>query len=718
MTLVPFVVHIRGPLYPVRIPVRNLPLFFCENVMQGFRLDATSVELLRCAGGENQDTPVTLPSDKIRNIIQEIIMERNWFFASSTWGKSRVDHVEQETTRWEIVKGRLIDPKYTREEQTFESWNVRVSQSPDLGPSAEALATTCQSQNRHENTSSAPRQSEPNDDQPSENIPLVSLKLDWSTSELHVVRSVLSYVWEGYSEGNVVQTRETTKWVQELVGTVDLSLYGHELTLRDELISRVFHAVVGVSRLPLTSIESPLPGFTFGQLGYVARKPLSDSQEQPLSNWKQLLESGLTRELNWQEVVRLLELLLRLEARVRDPELVRTFLQRWKTLRYSNVELPELLRQVVNVTSLSPYTNFVENLLHFTRCLADDPEGISTEDHVDFLGYVLRQLGRHLTAYDLVVFHNRGANYPDALFLDAVLSEYLRLIGNHPTLFSDSSDDDARTQRTKRLRRRALRQGFLHWHKYRGLPVPVAPTSPGENTRVLPVPYVRVPEDQLLQLTAREKRLFENRELTIPRHATDVVFQCFRDLSHPRELQELGTAVFIDRPLGIRKAPGEPDQTVLFSHVAFSGSIAEQRLAFLAELSPEVKPGELSVSLPKGISVRAYAAIPPRVVSLADAVRAADDFLLLHTTRSAVAEFVDQYPALPWSLTQTNPKTPQKLLILPDPETLSSDAIQLVVYDRNLQEVFRTEADLSAGYIGVGGKEFPRNGLRLLRKQK
>ena len=61
---------------------------------------------------------------------------------------------------------------------------------------------------------------------------------------------------------------------------------------------------------------------------------------------------------------------------------------------------------------------------------------------MDFLGWLLRQLGRHLTAYDLVVFHHRGANYPDALVLDAVLKAYLIRIERRPELFLDDTRDD------------------------------------------------------------------------------------------------------------------------------------------------------------------------------------------------------------------------------------------------------------------------------------
>ena len=73
---------------------------------------------------------------------------------------------------------------------------------------------------------------------------------------------------------------------------------------------------------------------------------------------------------------------------------------------------------------------------------------------VDFLSLRLLQTVRHLAAYDLVTFHHRGANYPDALLLDAALKEYLRLLEQHPQIFT--ADDEVAL-----IRRRALRVGWL-----------------------------------------------------------------------------------------------------------------------------------------------------------------------------------------------------------------------------------------------------------------
>src|SRR4029077_11042057 len=133
-----------------------------------------------------------------------------------------------------------------------------------------------------------------------------------------------------------------------------------------------------------------------------------------------------------------------------------------------------LMRTMFNEVSLSPWTDFVERALAFVRRLVEGGH-LTVAAHVDFLVYGLRQLGRHLTAYDLVTFHHRGANYPDALLLDLVVKEYLRLIELSPELFALEAGDRGR------LRRRALRQGWMLRRHYEGHLVPDAPTSPGEN---------------------------------------------------------------------------------------------------------------------------------------------------------------------------------------------------------------------------------------------
>src|SRR5262249_16067607 len=152
-------------------------------------------------------------------------------------------------------------------------------------------------------------------------------------------------------------------------------------------------------------------------------------------------------------------------------------------------------------------TDLTDKALTFLNCL-EGQRYLDAATATDFLSYLLRQLGRHLTAYDLVTFHHRGANYPDALLLDAVLKAYLARIQACPQLLLDAPEDDEHVRRAKRLRRRALRQGWLLRRRYEDHPVPNLPTSPGENNRVLPPSHPRVPEEQILQPARRTKRLY------------------------------------------------------------------------------------------------------------------------------------------------------------------------------------------------------------------
>src|SRR5260370_38644789 len=150
--------------------------------------------------------------------------------------------------------------------------------------------------------------------------------------------------------------------------------------------------------------------------------------------WRDLIAHGLNAELSWTETAKLLEVLLRAVPAEESGEVAERFSARWRELGHNAEELPKLARTVFNDVSLSPWTEFVENALAFVRRLVEGGH-LTVAAQVDFLAFLLRQTGRHLTAYDLVTFHHRGANYPDALLLDLVLKEYMRLIERHPELF-------------------------------------------------------------------------------------------------------------------------------------------------------------------------------------------------------------------------------------------------------------------------------------------
>jgi hypothetical protein len=349
---------------------------------------------------------------------------------------------------------------------------------------------------------------------------------------------------------------------------------------------------------------------------------------------------------------------------------------------------------------------------------------LSAAEVADLLGHLLRQTGRHLTAYDLVTFHHGGANYPDALLLDALLRAYLEAVDRDPPLFLNRASDEEPEQKQKRLRRRALRQGWILRRRYEGHLVPDSPTSQGENMRILPPPHVHVPEEQLLHPHRRNRRLFADDPIDAHLTASGraVLVQSIEDLSHPLELRELGMALFLDRPLGALKNPVEPDQTLLLSYEAFSRTLAERRLDALAHNLQLLSSAQHDVCLEQlrsglkveGRPVATVASVGrPGVVSLSDACRVADDFQLLHSTRRSVADFLDQYDlrALASHVPLDWLRGTRRVLIVGEVER----EIVLRLYDDMGQLRLELVADLSAGYGMRAGVEFPRNGLRVQR---
>jgi len=400
------------------------------------------------------------------------------------------------------------------------------------------------------------------------------------------------------------------------------------------------------------------------------------------------------------------------------------FVARWKEIGHEVADLVPLFRELFEEISLSPYTNFVDNLLLFIECL-ERQGSWTTEDRLDFLSWLLRHLGRHLTAYDLVTFHHRGANYPDALLLDRVLKSYLRLIEDQPDLFFAAGE--VINHRRKRLRRRALRQGWLLRRRYEGHPVPEAPTSPGENARVLPPSYPRLPEEEILRPDKRRHRLFENDELEPHwnERAESALRQSIRDLDHPEELQELGMALFLDRPLGGFKSPGEPDQTPLLSYEAFSRSVAEARLHFLVQRSGLLAPDERGTLGEKLRDLKIEGISPPPgeraarpgSVSISDALKASPDFVILRTTKKSVSDFARcfQFEVLAPQLSLD--QWPQGLatLVVREPGESPSFGDLLVVYDSTGAKRLELSIDSSQGYQCRAGLQLPRAGLRVVR---
>ncbi|MBM4068783.1 MAG: hypothetical protein FJ271_07540 [Planctomycetes bacterium] len=586
------------------------------------------------------------------------------------------ERLPREEIAWEISRGRLVPPRFAREAKSFTSWNVY---HVEAGRRSAA--------------------------------PILSFKLDETARQLHVVRAVLCHVWEAVDAGNnVIDSRETTAWVPELVGTIHLEEFQHssEAELRAEISDLVAAAVLGASRLPLTSLESPLPGFALGHLAFVDHRGGADV---PLRSCRELMErlhDGMQAGRAPAELARLLEAALRVADIAEVPDLADLFARRRRWHLRPARDVLGLLCVMFNDVSLSPWTGLVDNAMSFIGCLVSQGDATAA-DEVDFLGQLLRQLGRHLTAYDLSTYHHRGANYPDALLLDACLKRLLHLCETHGDLFSAEGG-------LPQKRRRALRDGWRLRAHYEGHCVPDAPTSPGENARVLPAPFVRVPEEQLLHPGKRRRRLYDGDPLTAGEHARAILTQSLRDLESADELREQGLAVFIDRPLGAGKAPGEPDRTPLLSYLAFSRSIAARRLNELGELCRAL---DLAIDL-AGLHAR-LAGMPIRgmhldnvqtantgIVSLADVRRVAEDFVLLRTLPAGVRQLAG---AFDWRGVEFDvTRAFHNSLIVPV-ESVIDCGPTLAVFDTALSRVLDLTADLREGYRLRRGLEAPRAGL-------
>jgi hypothetical protein len=584
---------------------------------------------------------------------------------------------------WEVFRGRLLDPAHTRQRRTFASWNVH--------------ALTAEGRS---------------------NEPLLSLKLDAAAGELHVVRGIDSYVWEGYDSGNnVYLSRERRKWVRELVCTIRLDHFSDLGDLEDELACALFHAVVGVSRLPLSSVEAPLPAFSFGGLFYCYR-PEAAAGEGPLRSWEELATKMLGPALAWRERARLLETFLHAAPSAEIAAAARLWVRRWTDLGGTPATLAALLRTLFNEVSLSPWTDLADRTLAFLGGLEESGYFDSAEV-VDFLAHLLRQIGRHLTAYDLVTFHHRGANYPDALLLDAVLGAYLEVMERCPELFAEAAGDKEDIATGKRLRRRALRQAYLLRRCYEGHPVPDLPTSPGESGRVLPASHPRVPEEQILEPSRRRRRLYAGDPLP-PRlgpHARALLRQSWEDLSHPAERRELGMGLFIDRPLAAGKHPAEPDGTLLLASAAYSRSVAEERLrALAAEVgldagAPEVEVLRAGLEVPGLPLDRIGPAARPGSVTLADARRAAPDFVFLWTARGSVGALREQFDFSPLGeRLDLNWFDSGRVLV-----ARAAAGSGVILYDDALRPRVELEVPAAKGYESRAGQEYPAGGLLAVR---
>jgi hypothetical protein len=535
-----------------------------------------------------------------------------------------------EEVYWELYRGRALDAAMTRNRVKFRAWNINAL------------------------TNERPE-------------PLISVKWDLQGSVIHVTRAVLCYAHEAVTSGNVVETRETTRWVRELVGSIKLDCLT-EPDFREELQILVAMAVYGTGRLPLTSLEAPLPQFLLGQLAYFPPNANND--------------------------VRALEFKLRGASFNVSPA----------ATDFGNSQNQiQLLRQLFREVSLSPYTCLVSNVIRLLRNLRQT-NSISAVEQIDFLSWLIRLQWRHLNAYDLFLFHHRGANYPDALLVEDVLHELLLLADQESVCFSGPQ---------AKLRRRGLRLAWFLKLIYAGHVVPVQPTSPGENLRVLPAPFERIPDEQIYHPNARPRQLFDS-HVELTSNSRKVLDQSLEGLADPDELAELGTALILDRPLGIGKLFGEPDATPMLSHVGRSRKLALRILKMLREkadehLRPHLSPkldDWLAMSQPPGPLLKPLQRTArPGVVSIDDVLQTADDFHIEKTTPGSVREFVK---CTDWKLVDDSQL--QRWHIILPVATPNGEVLQVI--DCTGTNWLTLQADLSAGYKSRRGVETPAAGIR------
>jgi hypothetical protein len=529
---------------------------------------------------------------------------------------------------------------------------------------------------------------------------------------MHVVRGVEGYAWEGYDAGgNVYESREVRKFLRELIATFELNTFDDPTELREELACALERAVTGV-RLPLMPMEAPLPAFSFGELFY-ADGPDERGETGSIRDLLAWLSPSLALQACGPRDIptkagtpapsRLIEAWLRGVSMTDLPDAAADLAARCSGAGGTAQTLLAVFRRLFNEVSLSPWTDFADKVLRLLALL-EQARMLSPAQVLDFEGHLLRQLGRHLTAYDLVTFHYRGANYPDALLLDVVLADFLTRLEREPVLFAGEPG---------RRRRRALRQGWVVRRRYEGHPVPDVPTSPGEHARVYPEAYPRVAEEQILQPARRRRRLYESDPLSarLSEAVRSALRQSLADLMGHDEREELGAAVFLDRPLGGGKAPVEPDGTLLLASLAYSAFVADQRLRSLARdlgLAEADVARFGSLELP---SLPLESIGPPLrqgTVSLKDAARAGPDFIYRFTLPGSVSALKAMLALAPCEGREHLDALAGRLML--------ARAVQgsgLVVYDESLRPQLLLEPRLEQGYASRRGLEYPRGGVAI-----
>jgi hypothetical protein len=518
-----------------------------------------------------------MPPEQLQECVARALAPEHFFFKPPL--ALRVEQRPQDRRRWELFRGELLQPDQTRLEKSFHSWFLYLDdpERPALGPT-------------------------------------LAVRWDRDEERLHVTRGFAVHGHQAYGKGNIVQTRPAIKWFEERVGTIDLGS-ADAIALMHQLARLLGSACTGTSRLPITSVESPLPVYAFGRFAFAG----CTGVRSPLTTLREWLETGAAAPKAIDFALRTAE---KNEVGI-IADAVRCALDRYPQAAR---KCRQVLADLFHTLAFPPDSEFPQRVVALLKALH------KTYDLRPTVRSYLLNLSRHLNAYDLMRFHNQGANYPDALFLDALLKLHLEMVGR---------GDDPRDLR-------ALRAACVWRKKLEGLPVPDRPTSPGDLQRVWPPNMNYVPEEQL-KPEGRTHRLFVDQplECLLDDTTLDALHRSFYEDEPQLLLLELGRATFLDRPLGVFKSlrNWHRDQTPLVAYAAHSKTLCRQRLADAAawgwitskhcqQLQARVSELELL-----GISAEEMPLAQPRpgVISLEDARQAAPDFIFISITTSGWA---------------------------------------------------------------------------------
>ena len=116
-------------------------------------------------------------------------------------------------------------------------------------------------------------------------------------------------------------------------------------------------------------------------------------------------------------------------------------LEQWTARHQSLVDVQHVVYSLFHRLSLSPYTGFVGQLdLSAADMVRADMLGAAAV--IDVISYCVAPSGAPLDGVRSERFHHLGANYPDALLLDAMFGEYIGLAARRPDLFLDETGAD------------------------------------------------------------------------------------------------------------------------------------------------------------------------------------------------------------------------------------------------------------------------------------